>query len=149
MHRILFLLICVVCLSPILHAQRAPDKIACYANRNDNPRRKRNFGTAMKSLWGRHETLKRSRRNAPQRFTTAPATWCFGRTDLTWCSMKSKRARILMETARLRWSSEQTPAEGCTVVGAISFFRFHQSRISSSRSPWKARSIFIKTKTGR
>jgi len=48
MHRILFLLICVVCLSPILHAQRAPDKIACYANRNDNPPEK-------KKLWDGYE----------------------------------------------------------------------------------------------
>jgi hypothetical protein len=44
----IFLVICVVCFSPVLRAQRAEDKIACHADRKDNPAHK-------KRLWDGYE----------------------------------------------------------------------------------------------
>ena len=48
MRRVLLLLICAVCFSPLLQAQRAPDEIACYASRRDNAPYK-------KKLWDGYE----------------------------------------------------------------------------------------------
>lgn len=48
MRRVLLLLICAVCLSPILRAQKAQTEISCYADRKDNAPHK-------KKLWDGYE----------------------------------------------------------------------------------------------
>src|SRR5882762_1284007 len=48
MRRVLLLLICAICFSPVLRAQKAQDEIACFAGRTDNPAYK-------KKLWNGYE----------------------------------------------------------------------------------------------
>jgi len=48
MHRVLLLLICAICFSPVLRAQKAQDEIACFAERTDNAAYK-------KKLWNGYE----------------------------------------------------------------------------------------------
>lgn len=89
MSRIFLSLICLMCFSPALRAQKETDKIACYAYREDNAPTKRISGTATKSRWGRWQILKKSRTNARQPSTTARAGSFFEPTDSAWCSMRN------------------------------------------------------------
>jgi hypothetical protein len=48
MRRVLLLLICVICFSPVLRAQKAQNEVACFAERQDNAAHK-------KKLWNGYE----------------------------------------------------------------------------------------------
>jgi len=48
MRRVLLLLICAICFSPVLRAQKAQDQMACFAERTDNAAHK-------KKLWNGYE----------------------------------------------------------------------------------------------
>ena len=48
MHRVLLLLICAICFSPVLRAQKAQNEIACFAERTNNVAHK-------KKLWNGYE----------------------------------------------------------------------------------------------
>jgi len=41
MRRVLLLLICVICFSPVLRAQKAQNEVACFAERQDNTAHKK------------------------------------------------------------------------------------------------------------
>jgi hypothetical protein len=56
MPRVLLLLICVICLSPVLRAQKAQNEVACFAERQDNAAHK-------KKLWNGHEVSLGPARN--------------------------------------------------------------------------------------
>src|SRR5258708_32208729 len=138
MRLVILSLVGFTCFSPALHAQREPDKVACYADKQDNAPHK-------KKLWDGYEISlgPSGDPNAVEQKCTATIYSSAGRVVFRTNGYsvlfdEEQTGKDLTEMESPRWCSVPIPEGECIAAGGTSVFRFRRNHLNSSTLQWSA-----------